>query len=473
MAIELKLINPAVLEMSGSQEEITAWRDKRMVFVPGAEHSYKFQQGHWDGFKRPGVKRGKKLYLYRGFLPTVLDDLGISPEEVEVDYQERTCGSLESLLSDYDFLFDYQAAAVNLIAQRRWGRISFATNAGKGLIMAYVAHAASLDGLRTIVLCDEISVMDALKGEFEIWIPDADIGFVKGGQKEPPKEQIILGMVKTLANRTKDGAWDDFWESFDVALLDEADRATADSWKSVLRLLQATEYRVGFSGSFPDENTMDGTVLNEIIGPELKFVGNDELISRGISAKPYVVLHPYQVSHPRWLPKDEWYSMSGPEKRNWIYDERVVYNPERHQLIASLLHPTLPNVVIVNRVVHGEQLLDYIPNSVYLHGSISDDERDEVLAKFEAGEVQNLIVTKILDRGSNRLGGAHCIVFASGEGSKTQMIQRIGRGLRRKDGKEYVVLKDIVDRGVKYLDKASEKRIQVYSEQGFTIRVVQ
>jgi superfamily II DNA or RNA helicase len=74
------------------------------------------------------------------------------------------------------------------------------------------------------------------------------------------------------------------------------------------------------------------------------------------------------------------------------------------------------------------------------------EERISVLDDFQAGRVRVIVVTKILDRGTNRLGHTDDLIFASGEGSTTQTLQRIGRGLRRGGGKEFLRLVDIVDR---------------------------
>ena len=75
----------------------------------------------------------------------------------------------------------------------------------------------------------------------------------------------------------------------------------------------------------------------------------------------------------------------------------------------------------------------------------------------------------ILDRGTNRLGHAIDIIFASGEGSSRQSLQRIGRGLRRTGGKEFLRLLDVIDQGHRYLHVAAKKRITLYHAEGFEV----
>src|SRR5690606_758639 len=109
--------------------------------------------------------------------------------------------------------------------------------------------------------------------------------------------------------------------------------------------------------------------------------------------------------------------------------------------------------------------------------------RLEALEAFQRGEVHVLVVTKILDRGSNRLGTVADLIFASSEGSGTQVLQRLGRGLRRGNGKatlRLVDVMDVVDTKVKdkryanaggYLAAAAKRRLQVYATEKFEVRM--
>ena len=126
----------------------------------------------------------------------------------------------------------------------------------------------------------------------------------------------------------------------------------------------------------------------------------------------------------------------------------------------------------MRRIDHGSALEDTIPGSCFIDGSASKKFRREVLDDFEAGKFPVLIVTKILDRGTNRLGHATDLIFASGEGSRRETLQRIGRGLRRGGGKKDLRLHDIIDRGHKYLHSSATKRVRLYDREGFDVEIV-
>jgi superfamily II DNA or RNA helicase len=175
--------------------------------------------------------------------------------------------------------------------------------------------------------------------------------------------------------------------------------------------------------------------------------------------------------------------MAAPEQRTWVYDVAIGLNDERHRFIASLIQPEVPTAVVVNRIEHGLSLSRTIPGAVFLDGSCSENERIAVLEDFRLGKTRVVVVTKILDRGTNRLGNAEDLIFASGEGSATQTLQRIGRGLRRANGKEFLRLVDIVDHIVAskadrraqmaagFLQAAARRRLEVYATEGFEVQV--
>lgn len=466
----------------GPYPELRDWREPLARFRPGAQYTKAFQNGNWDGKDRPG--RFKKidgrwsLQLSRGWF----DRVRASWPDAEVVYGEHYRPDPLALALDvpdeFSDRYDYQFRTLQLMQERRWGRIACATNAGKGAVMAVASRNAAAR-TRTLVLADEISVYQALEGELAEWAPDVDVGLVKAGVDDPPDAEVVLAMVQTTYGRLDDPEWRDYLADFGMVLADEADRATAKMWTTILDACPNSEYRFGFSGSFPEPEVFEeegGEQLVEaehaegrlegLLGPTLIRVKNRTLVRRGISVKPIVELIPNRI--PRVSVPDD---LEGPAARAYVYREAIHENRIRHEKVRSVLDEGLPNVVIVDKIAHGEALNEFIPDSVFLHGSHSDDERLEVMEAFRRGDFPVLIATRILDRGTNLLGHAVGIVIASGEGSHRQILQRVGRGLRKAEGKEFVYLRDIVDRGHRYLDKASRKRVRVYDDEGFEISV--
>lgn len=490
--VTVQSLSPSEIFVECADGRLHDWRETLSRKIPGSEYSKKHRDHPsnrrlpphvraqmWDGRTRPGkyLRQRGQGHIWRGgrgLLASLQRHFGeVQGEVTQPPFLHMTIP---------DSLRDYQKEGLQLIAQYHWGRLALATNAGKGAIIALAAKSAADLGMRVLILCASVSVFDALEGEIEKW-GKMRVGKISEGVKEIPEERVCIAMVQTLvrrirpewansskkrrANPTEEHKkWREWLEGVQMSLLDEADLATSDEWQYILDRMPNNLWRIGFSGSFPLIQTTDHVVLEETIGPVLSRVRNLDLVGRKISARPQVFLMPFRT-HVGNVPRE----LSGAARRHWVYEQAVIFNAERHEFIRRILPKNVQNAIVVHRVAHGEQLAMVIPDSKFVYGDTPKPERLEILESFERGEFQNLIVTSILDRGSNRLGKVRGLVFAANEGSSRQVLQRIGRGLRKGDGKENLFLFDIADTGHKYLENAVQKRLGVYAREGFDVRV--
>ena len=130
-------------------------------------------------------------------------------------------------------------------------------------------------------------------------------------------------------------------------------------------------------------------------------------------------------------------------------------------------------LVIVNEKEHGGIILDMIKKNssiwaYFIHGDKTSMERQMALSDFKEKEVQVLIATSILDEGVD-VSGINCVFLAGGGKSMRMILQRIGRGLRRKEGDNQLIVYDFLDRFNDFLEDHSEERLKVYKEEQFDI----
>jgi len=489
-------LSPTEVKVVGP-DSLHEWREAQRFKVPGAEFTPRFKRHLWDGTHAPGRWCRRipgdlwELRASRGILRRLAADLPVVLSAGHADAPIPPAETAKWLRTHtiLPTLRDYQQTAVRAALTEQWGRVALATNAGKGAVIALLAEFCFSHRQRVLILCDEIAVFDALLGELTQWA-SAQPSIVGQGVTDPPKEALALAMVPTLARRISKGeaapAWIAWLQAQTMVLLDEADKATARTWRDILGYCGASHWRVGFSGTFPSptDDPYADLRMDELMGPVLVQQGNIDMIRRGVSARPDVVLHRYDVTNTLSPLPHDWYGASGPARRRWVFEQAIVNNFARHDYIASLIRPDTPTAVIINRIDHGEALAATIPGSVFLDGSAEPAYRTATLERFQRGEVRVLVVSKILDRGTNRLGTAADLIFASGEGSTRQTLQRIGRGLRRAGGKEFLRLVDIVDsadfgaspsktekRIATYLHSAARKRVGLYHREQFEIEV--
>jgi superfamily II DNA or RNA helicase len=82
------------------------------------------------------------------------------------------------------------------------------------------------------------------------------------------------------------------------------------------------------------------------------------------------------------------------------------------------------------------------------------DERADNLAKFRTGEYRAIVTSKALDEGVD-VPDANIGVILSGSGSRWELVQRLGRILRKKGDKK-AVLYEIVSEGT--MEEGSSRR---------------
>lgn len=486
-----KLINAAEMVVTGPDDALAQWYAKETLPVPGAQFTPRYKSGAWDGLYTPGswCRQQNNLWHFRGsrgllgrMRRTLTITLPQGPQPIPYPTGHAGIAGLR----------DLQQQAFAAALEHEWGRIALATNAGKGAVIAFLAEFGVALGIPVLVLCDEIAVFDALEEEIAKWTTLTP-GRVIASVKVPPTDSVVIAMVPTLARRlgskkVDPAPWRKWVARHGMVLLDEADKATATTWRRILANAKQSRWRLGFSGTFPDPKQEPYTDLrlDELMGPVLIQAKNRELIAQKVSATPFVTLHSYNVTNVLNGGLKDWWKLTGAQRRRWVYEATIMNNYARHQFIQSLIQPGVPTAVIVTRVAHGQALADAIPGAVFLDGSTNVKERHSVLTEFQQGRITILIVTKILDRGTNRLGHTVDLLFVSGEGSTRQTLQRIGRGLRRAGGKEFLRLIDVIDcidlppgkkntflhRAAKYLHGAARKRINLYNDEGFAVEII-
>jgi superfamily II DNA or RNA helicase len=82
------------------------------------------------------------------------------------------------------------------------------------------------------------------------------------------------------------------------------------------------------------------------------------------------------------------------------------------------------------------------------------------------------IASPIFDEGID-VPRVDTVILACGGKSYVKLLQRIGRGMRKKDdGKNELIIIDFIDDTNKYLLKHSDRRIKTYVSEGFDAKVV-
>jgi superfamily II DNA or RNA helicase len=171
-----------------------------------------------------------------------------------------------------------------------------------------------------------------------------------------------------------------------------------------------------------------------------------------------------------------------------VVEEHIIRNDRRNKIIVDKVcgeYKGKQVLIVVDRLEHGKRLGDMIwehekENMDFIHGQ--SESRKGSLLSFKEGGMRVLISSSIIDEGID-ISRIETLVLASGKKSRRQILQRIGRGLRRKAGENKVTILDFFDKdGVvdeagkyipKFLEKHSNERIKIYNRERFNVSVVE
>jgi superfamily II DNA or RNA helicase len=260
----------------------------------------------------------------------------------------------------------------------------------------------------------------------------------------------------------------DFLNSAMCFIGDEVHHASSTSWYDTLMLCTNAVYRIGLTGTVDRKDEVNLMRLLGCMEDTVTKISNDFLIKRGYSAKPTIYLETIRTPV---IPKNT----------SWqeAYRVGIVENEYRNKRIAERVKDRYEAgkgcLIIVNHVKHGEllkQLLDDMGvENEFTNGQRASEDRMNILADMKQGRLKVLIATSILDEGVD-ISGINCLWMAAGMKSFRQVLQRVGRGLRKKEDGSGLEVYDFLDLHNEHLAGHTQDRYQYYKDENFEIKKV-
>lgn len=392
------------------------------------------------------------IFLASGFLHELLElakssSFGISEirdKRTRFSFQKKDY-SREALSEYFPFSYNqHQVDALRKMLKTSYGIIKSATGSGKAeILIAFIKETQ----LPTLVLVNKVGLCDQLaERAVEAGL---EAGIWHGKSKTTGKVQFAtIQSVKSLPSLT----------SFSCLILDEVHHASS---KSFQEFLSSSSYpiRFGFSATPNKGDAYTFALIRQYMGKIIYEVETETMIENNVIALPKIVFIP--VDCPPTL---DWQS---------AYEQGIINNHERNMKIADLVERhDEPTLILIKDVKHkqGELIKNTIEENThkkveYIHGSSKGD-RNQVIKDFEAGEIDVIVATNILNEGIS-IKSIRVLINASGGKSKVENLQKLGRGTRIMHDKAEVKIYDFYDRGNKFTERHSEQREYIYKKEGF------
>jgi superfamily II DNA or RNA helicase len=372
-----------------------------------------------------------------------------------VEFRDETDASppIESLSSTVE-LRDYQMEALDSWKQvGRRGVVVLPTGAGKTVL---ALKAIEELGEATLVVVPTLVLVEQWRERLEEAF-GVDVGVLGGGRRD----------VRPITVSTYDSASiraPDIGNRFRLLVLDEVHHLPASSYRRI-GFMYTAPYRLGLTATLSkDEGAMDA--ITEMVGELVYESFVDDLA--GVHLSDYSI-RTVQVplSEKEMLEYDRRYSQyrgylqkrgikmrSAKDYQRFV--QRTGRDPEaRRALLArnramdlaqnssskveylkGLLEENRDEKAIIftrhNKLVYRVSREMLIPAITH---QTPRDEREEILDGFKAGRYLRVVTSQVLDEGVD-VPDASLAVILSGTGSTRQFIQRLGRVLRKKGGKQ-------------------------------------
>lgn len=419
----------------------------------------RYKQGYWDGYISLMKGMGKFPAGLVPYVREVLEEQGFSvvvQEEVEDDFIPM---AVHKTTLHGITLRDYQMDAILELLHAKRGVAKMATNSGKTEVMAGLI--ASIPRPSVTVL-HRTELMYQTAERFRTRLQTDDIGIVGDGKFDVRKHTVA--MVQTLyswAGKKENDISKLFGDNV-VVMVDECHHASSPRNMDVIFSIPG-QYRYGFSGTPLKHSKLADLKLIAATGPIVCSVSNEYLIVEGYSAKPTIRICVIEDDD-----EDGWNM-----RYHEAYEEKIVKNEQRNARIAEFAREAEGVVLIlVRHIQHGKILKEMVPGAVFVHGSHATEHRQVVLDKMRTTKQGIFIASPIFDEGVD-VPSIDTVILAAGGKSHIKLLQRIGRGMRAKDGGDNsMIVYDFIDDTNKYLLDHSDDRTSVYEQEGFETEIV-
>jgi len=350
-------------------------------------------------------------------------------------------------------LTKYQRKAIREIIKHKRGIIIAPTASGKTILIASTIIAYDFPATLIIVPNRDVFYQTQTELIRLLKVDEQDIGLL--GDSHRKIAPITIAMYQTLVRYDLS----ELNQLFDMVLVDEVQHSKCTSYKIIMDQLTNVHYRYGFTGTLP-------------LKPE------ERLLIEGIFSKPIAIISEEEVSE-RVTPVDvymiDYYGEVQPAYSYQIsVKENIWLNKQRNRVIARLCAHAhklkLSTIMLVEKKQQLEQIASFLSQRKVpfriITGDTTAEERKRYKREVDNKQVYCLLATSAISTGTN-IPNLEMVIIGSEITYWLNLTQKIGRGRRRVEGKDRVLVFDFYNHLGYTFAKQSEKKRKVYEHRGW------
>jgi superfamily II DNA or RNA helicase len=456
MSYWLKYLDPIESKMS---------RDLADIVDPYISYnSVYYKQGAFHKIRKDYIKstiigRNKKEgdLFYSGLIPRILKIC----EEKKIDLQYHVPPKMiepsNEEMPEGITLRPFQKELIDKAIEKERGVLKAPTGTGKTVLgLALIRSIRDLGGV--LWLCHTKDLLDQTAEEALKFFRKEDIGKLGDGYEETDR------FLTVATRQTFKKYIDKLCLAYDMVILDEVHHLSSFSgeYADILRKIFAP-IRIGLTATLP-ESKESLMAIESMIGPLIGEVTINEGREQGFMAHPIIKL----VKIPR---RED---VAQLKRYTDVYEKGIVRRLDRNKEIVRIIGECQKSdksvLVIVVKIDHGKLLMNLCQreglSAEFVYGNTETESRDLAKKALNSKGLKCVICTAVWKEGVN-IPELNVVINAAGGKSELVTLQSIGRGLRRTEDKDELLIYDFFDPSHRYLIEHFGHRISLYMDNGW------
>jgi superfamily II DNA or RNA helicase len=318
--------------------------------------------------------------------------------------------------------------------------VVMATGTGKTAVAAFDTKQAigGFDTPRVLYICHQSDILTRAQKTFaEVLGDEYTYGFYDGKRKSDIKStNFMFATFQTLGINIHKFPSD----YFDYIVVDESHHSHAATYRPVVEHF-APRFMLGITAT-PDRADLQD--IRELFGEEVYSLSLERALAQGLLSKiDYRVMSANIDSEKiaklkQHQDRDVTIALLDRELfQPMALDEVVEKIKEKIKEVAN------PHVMIFTpNVDECEKVAGMMEGAVAVHSKMNDD-RGDVVKALQKGEIDTAVAVDVFNEGID-IPQTNVLVFLRSTSSKTIFYQQLGRGLRKVEGKDQVLVLDFV-----------------------------
>lgn len=309
------------------------------------------------------------------------------------------------------------------------GLLISATGTGKTYLSGFDVKNARAE--RVLFIAHRKTILSKAKETFETIIKDKKMGIYGENTGE---EDYIFAMIQTMSKKEHLEKFPK--DYFDYIIIDEVHHGGAKSYQSLINYF-TPKFMLGMTATPERGDNFDiYELFHHNIAYEIRL--HDALREELLCPFHYFGISDIEVDGELITEKTVVKKLTADERVNHIIEKSRFYGYS-----GDKLH----GLIFVSRVEEAIELTEKMKKRgircEILTGEDSDNKREKTILDLEEGRIEYIITVDIFNEGVD-IPCINQVILLRPTESSIVYIQQLGRGLRKYEGKEYVVILDFI-----------------------------